>query len=58
MQLEVRDAGSGELLLAAADRYQGWDFSDNLNLNTTWGDAERAFDAWGRILSRLLQAGR
>ena len=58
MQLELRDASSGELLLAAADRYQGWDFTDNLNLNTTWGDAERAFDAWGRILRRLLEGGR
>jgi hypothetical protein len=58
MQLELRDAGSGELLLAVADRYQGWAFPDNQNLNTTWGDAERAFDAWGRTLRRLLEGGR
>ncbi len=54
MQVELRDAATGELLLAAADRTQGWEFSQNLNTNTTWGDAERAFDRWGRILLRLL----
>jgi hypothetical protein len=57
MQLELRDSVGGELLLAAADRYQGWEFSGNQNLSTTWGDAERAFRAWGRTLLRLLQAG-
>jgi hypothetical protein len=54
MQVELRDAGTGELLLAGADRAEGWELSWNLNKNTTWGDAARAFDRWGRILHRLL----
>lgn len=55
MQLELRDAETGELLLAAVDRYRGEELSTNPRARETWGDAEYAVRRWASWLRRMLE---
>ena len=55
MQLALRDAETGELLVAIVARKRGPEFSVNFNRNSTWGDAEDAFRFWTRMLRQMLQ---
>ncbi len=54
MQVGVLDSQSDTLLVAAADRYRGWPLGSNNYANEVWGDVDKAFSMWGRLLRQRL----
>ncbi len=49
-QIELRDSRSDRLLVAAFVRYRGWSLDNNTVALKTWGDVNRAFRIWGKIV--------
>lgn len=59
MQVDFRDSLTDQLLVAGVDRYRGWPLGSNTNAREIWGDAEKAFSMWGRLMrQRLAEAAK